>query len=73
MAYSMNMPFDGNTQFDIEFGFEAVYTGSYEPVSSLEEQTLDTVNKRMLKDITIKPINTSKMTNPKGGYTVVIG
>lgn len=73
MAFSIDLSFENNEQFDIEFGFEAVYTGSYEPVSSLEEQTLDTANKRMLKDITIKPVPTSKMTNPKGGYTVVIG
>ena len=73
MAYSINVPFEGSVQFDIEFGFEAVYTGSYEVGSSLYEQTLDTANKRMLKDIQIDPLPTSKMTNPSGGYTYVIG
>ena len=69
----IDIAFDSETEVDLDFGFDAVYTGSYEPSSSLEEQTLDTANKRMIKDITIKPIHTSKMTNPKGGYTVTIG
>lgn len=73
MAYPINIPFEGNVQFDIEFGFEAVYTGAYEVGSSLYEQKLDTANKRMLKDVLIDPLPTSKITNPSGGYTVTIG
>ena len=72
MAYSMDLPFDGNTQFDIEFGFEAVYTGAYEIDPTVDGCTLDTANKRMLKDLTVKQIGVSNVDNAQGGYTVTI-
>lgn len=63
-----------NENIDFDFGLDAYYTGSYEPVSALGEQTLDTANKVMLGNITIKPIPVSKVVAPSGnGYTVTIG
>ena len=64
---------DEQDNIDLDFDFDNVYTGSYEPTPSVGEQTLETANKRMLGDIKIKPIPVSKVTNPSGGYSCIIG
>lgn len=72
MGYSMDMPFDGDQQFDIEFGFDAVYTGSYEIDPTVDGYTLETANKRMIKDLTVKQIALSSVRNASGGNTITI-
>ena len=69
----IDIAFNDSATIDLDFGFDAVYTGAYEVGSSLDEQVIQTANKRMMKDIVIDPLPTSKMTNPSGGYTVKIG
>ena len=60
---------------DIDFGIdETTYTGKYETVSSIDEQVLNTANKKMMKDVVIKPIPVSRVPSPHNkGYTVTIG
>lgn len=72
MAYSINVPFEGSVQFDIEFGFEMVYTGAYEVDPTVDGLVLETANKRMLKDVTVNPIGYSDVDNPEGGRTITI-
>ncbi len=72
MAYPINIPFEGNVQFDIEFGFEAVYTGAYEVDPTIDGLILETANKRMIKDVTINPIGVSDVDNVQGGRTITI-
>lgn len=50
------------------------YTGDYEVVSDLyDDQTLETKNRRMTDNVTVKPIPIHTVQNPSGGYTVTIG
>jgi hypothetical protein len=49
------------------------YTGSYEVTPRADEQILDTANKIMSDDVTIKEIPYAEVTNPAGGITVIIG
>ena len=72
MAYALNLPFEGDTQFDIEFGFEMVYTGAYEIDPTVDGTILETANKRMLKDVTFNPIGVSDIENAQGGRTITI-
>lgn len=59
---------------EIDFDFKGAYTGTYEPVPSVEEYEIDTANKTMLSNIKIKPIPISKVSNPDNkGFVVTIG
>lgn len=50
------------------------YDGEYEVVpSTYDEQTLETRNKRMLKNVTIKKIPQYEVSNSAEGYTLIIG
>lgn len=50
------------------------YSGSYTVVSSLyDNTTMQTKNKRMTDDVTIRPIPIHAVENPSGGMTVTIG
>lgn len=49
------------------------YSGDYIVVPTLSGSTLPTANKSTRRDIEVKPIPTSKVSNPQGGYTFVIG
>ena len=48
------------------------YDGEYEVTPRLQAQTLETADKTMRKDITIKEVPVSETTNPDGGTTIVI-
>ena len=48
------------------------YDGEYEVTPKVTEQTLETADKTMRKDVTVKEIPYSETTNPDGGTTVVI-
>ena len=49
------------------------YTGEYEVTpKTYDEQTLQTVNKKMLKNVTIKKIPQFEVSN-EYGYTLIIG
>ena len=63
-----------DTPIDIDFGLDEVYTGEYETYSSIDEQVLDTANKRMMGNVVINPIPYSRVPSPNNkGYTVTIG
>lgn len=49
------------------------YSGDYDVVPTLSGSTLPTANKSTRRDIEVKPIPTSKVSNPQGGYTFMIG
>lgn len=50
------------------------YTGEYTVIPILDdEQVLETNNKVMTDNVTVKPIPVVQTTNPYGGYTIVIG
>lgn len=49
------------------------YSGNYEITPSVDEQSLDVNDKRMTKDIVIKPIPYFKVSNEYMGETVIIG
>ena len=49
------------------------YEGVYTILSSAEEQTLETKNKKMTEDLQILPIPTFEVENQAGGKTFIIG
>lgn len=49
------------------------YNGSYEITPTIEQQILQTKNKTMINDLTIKSIPYSEVTNTSNGITVTIG
>ena len=57
-----------NARFDAEY-----YEGEYEATPMVTEQTLDTSEKLMTEDFTIKAIPYFEVSNLAGGSTVTIG
>ena len=51
----------------------APYIGEYEVTPKVMEQTLETENKRMTEDLTVKKIPYFEVSNLTGGNTVYIG
>lgn len=49
------------------------YKGDYEVKPSFENQTLKTKNMAMEKDVNVKPISVTKVSNTSGGNTIIIG
>lgn len=49
------------------------YKGDYEVKPSFENQTLKTKNFAMEKDVNVKPISVTKVSNTSGGNTIIIG
>lgn len=49
------------------------YAGPYEYTPDFDGAVLETKNKSMLDDVTIRAIPISRTTNPQGGKTVYIG
>lgn len=49
------------------------YDGSYEVIPTIGQQILQTKNKTMVNDLTIKSIPYSEVTNTSNGITVTIG
>lgn len=50
------------------------YGGSYEAVSAVDsDTTLPTSGKLMSRDVTISKIPVAEVSNPSGGYTIIIG
>lgn len=54
-------------------GNYSVYMGEYEVTPDFSEQTLQTKNRRMADDITVKSIQVESVSNASGGRTVYIG
>ncbi len=50
-----------------------IYTGDYRVTPKVEEQTLSTKEKSMVKDVTVKAIPFFNVSNTSGGRTVYIG
>lgn len=50
-----------------------IYKGDYEVKPSFENQTLKTKNFAMEKDVNVKPISVTKVSNTSGGNTIIIG
>lgn len=48
------------------------YEGDYEMTPKIEAQVLETENKSMRHDLTIKAISFSSVSNPSGGETINI-
>ena len=68
----IDIAFDSETEVDLDFGFDAVYTGSYEVDPTVDGYTLETANKRMLRDMKVKQIAFSEVENASGGKTITI-
>ena len=49
------------------------YDGTYEVTPTFSKQTLNTHNKLMTDDLTVRPIEVSRTSNPQGGKTIFIG
>lgn len=49
------------------------YDGDYFVTPRLSSQTLNTINKKMISDMTIYEIPITRTSNPYGGQTVLIG
>lgn len=49
------------------------YDGDYTVVPNVSEQILNTSQKSMASDLTVDAIPYYETSNPKGGYTVIIG
>ena len=59
-------------QVPIDFNAQA-YEGPYSVRPKTFAQVLNTQDKRMLRDVTVTEIPYYQTSNPKGGYTVIIG
>ena len=69
---AFNIDLSDHDDILIGFDFEGVYTGSYEIDPTVNGYTLETANKRMLKDLTVNQIGVSTVDNAQGGFTVTI-
>ena len=49
------------------------YDGTYEVTPTFSRQTLNTHNKLMTDDFTVRAIEVSRISNPQGGNTIFIG
>lgn len=49
------------------------YDGTYEVIPTFSRQTLNTHDKLMTDDLTVRPIEVSRTSNPQGGNTIFIG
>ena len=49
------------------------YDGTYEVTPTFSKQTLNTYNKLMTDDLTVRPIEVIRTSNPQGGKTIFIG
>lgn len=49
------------------------YDGTYEVTPTFSRQTLNTHNKLMTDDLTVRAIEVSRTSNPQGGNTIFIG
>lgn len=73
-----NLKFKEETKFNVSFGEVREiplnpYTGEYEVDPNFDTQILETANKTLVEDVTINPIEVSRVSNPFGGRTVYIG
>lgn len=50
-----------------------LYSGDYDVSPDFTGKTLDTANKTLTDNITVKPIEVQTMSNSSGGLTVYIG
>ena len=58
----------------LPYGAADVYDGEYEITPALyNDQTLETANKRMSRNVEVYKIPIAQTTNLAGGYTVVVG
>ena len=50
-----------------------LYTGDYTINPDFSGKTLETKGKTMDEDVTVKPIEVTRVSNPSGGTTIYIG
>lgn len=50
-----------------------VFPGPYEVTPNLSDQVLETAQKRMTDDLTVKAVPIYRTANPSGGNTIIIG
>lgn len=49
------------------------FPGPYEVTPNLSDQVLETAQKRMTEDLTVKAVPVYRTANPSGGNTIIIG
>lgn len=50
-----------------------IYTGDYTVDPDFRSKTLETKGKTMGEDVTVNPIEVTRVSNPSGGTTIYIG
>lgn len=74
-----DIKFGGVTRFIVDFGqvtqigAGTPYAGEYEVDPDFEGKVLKTKSKVMSDDVTVNPIEVSRVSNPAGGKTIYIG
>lgn len=70
---------DSSVKIDFDVGLEygqggrlPDYTGSYEVIPKLVDQTLPTKDKSMTDDVVVKEVPVARVSNPSGGKTCTI-
>ena len=71
---------DKPPEITVDFGSLSVgrchhetYDGTYEVIPTFSRQTLNTHDKLMTDDLTVRAIEVSRTSNPQGGNTIFIG
>lgn len=64
VAFSVSVLFGGGGE---------PYTGKYTVNPTFGTQTLETKNKHLRDNVTVQPIEVSRVSNPAGGKTIFIG
>lgn len=66
VAFSVSVLFGGG-------GGGEPYTGKYTVNPTFGTQTLETKDKHLRDNVTVQPIEVSRVSNPAGGKTIFIG
>jgi len=75
----MELSTDNSVRIDFDVGVEMGtsgrlpdYTGDYEVIPKLVDQTLPTKDKSMTDDVVIREVPVARVSNPSGGKTCTI-
>lgn len=75
VALNGKLVFIDNQLVSVNNGYEEIetYNGSYEITPKGEDQILETADKKMKEDLTVKAIPYAEVSNTSGGTTFTIG
>ena len=73
IKYKSNNTWNKLTNIKIQSSDLPSYTGDYTVTPTLEEQILETNNKKMNDNITVNKIPVKEESNLSGGITLIIG